>query len=127
MKRTRLLSGGLGYHLVKNADTTWDVFGGVGYMNTRFTDDTRLSGATAVVGEESSHKLSETTSAKQRLVVYPGGSKVGTRATFDAGIATAIAGGWTINAGLGVQYASKVAAGADKTDTLVTFGFGYKF
>jgi putative salt-induced outer membrane protein len=121
------VSGGFGYKLIHTPATSMDVFGGIGYTNTRFTDDTQLSGATLVLGEESSHTLSETTTAKQRLAVYPGDSEVGTRATFDAGLATAIAGGWTLNTGLGVQYASKVAAGVKKTDTLLTVGFGYKF
>ena len=31
-----VLSGGLGYHLIKNADTTWDVFGGVAYKMDRY-------------------------------------------------------------------------------------------
>lgn len=121
------LNGGVGYRLVRTDTMSWDVFGGAGYSDTKFTDGSKRNGMELVLGEESSHKLGESTTAKQRLVVYPGESEVGTRATFDAGLAMAISGGWTLNTGLSYHYASKVAAGLKKSDTLWTVGFGYKF
>ncbi|HEY0954817.1 MAG TPA: DUF481 domain-containing protein [Roseateles sp.] len=121
------LNGGLGYHLLKGDTHSWDLFGGAGYTDTRFTDGNRANGAQVLLGEESSHKLSETTSLKQRLVYYPEGGELGDRATFDAGLATTISGGWTLNAGLSTRYASRVPAGTKKTDNLLTMGFGYKF
>jgi putative salt-induced outer membrane protein len=121
------LNGGVGYKLVRTDTMSWDVFGGLGYSDTEFTDGTQRNGAELLLGEESSHKLGESTTVKQRLVIYPGGSEVGTRATFDAGLATAISGGWTLNTGLSYRYASKVAVGLKKADTLWTVGFGYKF
>lgn len=121
------LNAGAGYKVIRTPSTSWDVFGGIGYSGTRFTDGTTRNGPELLLGEESSHKLSESTSVKQRLVVYPGTSKVGTRATFDAGLATAISGGWTLNTGLAYRYASKVAPGLKRGDTLLTFGFGYKY
>lgn len=127
VKSRYALNGGIGYKLVRTPVTSWDVFAGVGYSDTSFTDGSSRNGAELLLGEESSHKLSDTTTVKQRLVVYPGSSDVGTRATFDAGLATAISGGWTLNTGLAYRYASKVAAGMKKSDTLLTFGFGYKF
>ncbi|MEO8280573.1 MAG: DUF481 domain-containing protein [Ideonella sp.] len=51
----------------------------------------------------------------------------GNRATFDATVATAISGGWTLNTGFSVRYDSKVAPGLKNTDTLLTAGFGYKY
>lgn len=121
------LSGGVGYHLLKSDAHSWDVFAGVGYSDNRFTDGSKTSGAQALFGEESGHKLSDTTTLKQRLVYYPGGGDLGSRATFDAGLATQIAGGWTLNTGLSSRYASRVPAGTKKTDNLLTVGFGYKF
>ncbi|MFT7721844.1 MAG: DUF481 domain-containing protein [Roseateles sp.] len=121
------LSGGVGYHLLKNDTHSWDVFGGVGYTDTRFTDHSRVHGAQALLGEESGHKLSDTTTLKQRLVYYPGGGDLGSRATFDASLATQVSGGWTLNTGLSSRYASRVPAGTKKTDNLLTVGFGYKF
>ncbi len=121
------INGGVGYKLIRTDDTSWDLFAGIAYSDTKFTDNTSRSGASALLGEESTHKISDTTTFKQRLVAYPGGGEVGTRATFDAGLATAIIGGWTLNTGLSVRYASKVPVDTKKTDTFLTFGFGYKF
>jgi len=121
------LNGGVGYHLLKGDTHSWDVFGGAGYTDTRLTDGSRANGPQLLLGEESSHKLSETTSLKQRFVYYPEGGELGDRATFDAGLATKISGGWTLNAGLSTRYASRVTAGTKKTDNLLTMGFGYKF
>jgi putative salt-induced outer membrane protein len=121
------LNGGIGHHLVKNDSHTWDAFGGLNYADTRFIDGNQPQGVQVLLGEESSHKLSDTTSLKQRLVYYPDGGELGSRATFDAGLATRIAGGWTLNAGLSSRYASRVPPGAKKTDNLLTMGFGYKF
>lgn len=121
------LNGGVGYHLLKDDTNSWDVFGGLGYTDTRYTDGSSANGAQVLLGEESSHKVSETTTLKQRFVYYPGGGELGHRATLDAGLATRIAGGWTLNAGLSSRYASRVPAGTKKTDNLLTVGFGYKF
>ena len=121
------LNGGVGYHLVKDDATNWDIFSGLGYTATRLTDGSSANGAQVLFGEESSHKVSETTTLKQRLVYYPGGGDLGHRATFDAGLATQIIAGWTLNAGLASRYTSRVPVGTKKTDNLLTVGFGYKF
>ncbi|MFG6416390.1 YdiY family protein [Roseateles sp. DC23W] len=121
------LNGGVGYHVVKSDTHSWDVFGGLGYSDTRFTDGSQANGAQVLLGEESSHKVSETTSLRQRFVYYPHGGELDDRATFDAGLATTISGGWTLNAGLSSRYAGRVPAGTKKTDNLLTMGFGYKF
>ncbi|MDR7331359.1 DUF481 domain-containing protein [Roseateles asaccharophilus] len=121
------LSGGVGYHVVKTDAHLWDVFGGAGYTDSRFTDGSRANGVQVLLGEESSHKLSEATSLKQRFVYYPDGGELGDRATFDAGLATRINGSWTLNAGLSSRYAERVPVGTKKTDNLLTMGFGYKF
>jgi len=122
------LTGGVGYHVVKNEANSWDVFGGLGYTAAQLTDGGKANGVQVLLGEESSHKLSEATTLKQRFVYYPDGDDdLGDRATFDAGLATTISGAWTLNAGLSSRYASRVAAGTKKTDNLLTVGFGYKF
>ena len=123
--RTAVYVGG-GYHVIAAPSTTFDVFGGVGYNRSKYSFDT-VSGAELIVGEESSHKLSETTTFKQRLAVYPGfKSDNGYRATFDASLAVAMGGGWNMNAGLAARYANKIYI-VKKTETLLTLGFGYKF
>lgn len=118
--------GGAGYHVIATPTTTFDVFGGVGYNRSKYSFDT-VSGTELILGEESSHKLSETTTFKQRLAVYPGfKSENGYRATFDSSLSVAMGGGWNMNAGLAARYASKIYI-VKKTETLFTVGFGYKF
>ncbi|NCT85053.1 MAG: DUF481 domain-containing protein [Comamonadaceae bacterium] len=121
------LNGGLGYHLLRDEHHSVKLFGGVGYTDTRFIDGTRDNGAQALLGEESRHKLSETTTLNQRLTYYPGSGDLGTRVNFDAGLATQISGGWTLNTGLSSRYNSEVPEGLKKTENLLTVGFGYKF
>ncbi len=118
---------GVGYRVYRSADASVDVFGGVGYTDVKYTNGLHRNGAEAIVGEEGSYKLSPTTSFKQRLVYYPGGHGLGRRATFDAGLATAISGAWTLNLGLSSRYGSSVPVGVKNTDTLLTMGFGYKY
>lgn len=123
--RTAVYVGG-GYHVIAAPTTTFDVFGGVGYNRSKYSFDT-VSGTELILGEESSHKLSESTTFKQRLAVYPGfKSENGYRATFDSSLAVAMGGGWNMNAGLAARYASKIFI-VKKTETLFTVGFGYKF
>lgn len=122
-----VVNTGVGYRLLTEPTASWDVFGGVGYTDARFTDGSTRQGAELLLGEESSHKVGDSSTVKQRLVFYPGTSETGNRATFDTSLATAITGGWTLNTGLAVRYASKVAPGLKTTDTLLTFGFGYKY
>ncbi len=121
------LTGGLGYKVIRTETTTFDVFGGLGYSSAKYTNGSSGKGATALLGEESTHKLNESTSFKQRFEFHPGAKNIGNLATLDAGLATAITGGWTLNTGLAVRYASKVPAALKSTDSLLTVGFGYKF
>lgn len=121
------LNTGSGYHLIRGERMTFDVFAGIGYAQTDFTDGSNRSGGQLLFGEESVHQIGNATTFKQKLVLYPGQSDLGNRATFDAGLATAITGGWTLNTGIAVRYDSKVAPGLKNTDTLLTAGFGYKF
>lgn len=121
------LSVGAGYKVIRTATTSFDVFGGVGYSGVNFTNDTSASGGELLFGEESIHKLSDTTSVRQRFEYRPGQGGLGNLATFTASLATAIVGGWTLNVGMTAQYASIVPQGSKSTDVLMTVGFGYKF
>ena len=121
------LDSGLGYKVIHGAATTFDVFAGLGWSHAKFVDGTTGTGATALVGEESTHELSDTTTFKQRAEFHSGAHAIGNLATFDASVAAAISGGWTLTTALSVRYASQVPAGVKSTDTLLTVGFGYKF
>ncbi|TAG48976.1 MAG: DUF481 domain-containing protein [Betaproteobacteria bacterium] len=118
---------GLGYHVIATPVTTFDVFGGVGYNHYKYKGLGSDGAAELMLGEESAHKLSDTTTFKQKLVVYPSfDSDLGYRATWDATVGVAMGGGWNMNLGAGIKYANKVYV-AKKTESLLTVGFGYKF
>jgi putative salt-induced outer membrane protein len=130
------VSVGLGYHVIKNENTLFDVFGGVGYTQDdygvpRFVDGTNrtdYSYANLLIGEESTHKFSDTMSAKQKLVIYPNLDNSGEyRAQFDSGLALAMSKNLNLNVGLSAKYNSDPGIGVKKTDTLFTTGISMKF
>jgi putative salt-induced outer membrane protein len=117
---------GLGYHAIATPQTTFDLFAGVGYNHYDFKTRKEGSGE-AMIGEESAHKLSETTTFKQKLVIYPAfDSDLGYRAQWDATLGVAMGGGWNLNVSGTAKYANKVFV-AKKAETLLTVGVGYKF
>jgi putative salt-induced outer membrane protein len=126
------INSGAGYKVIKTDETNFDLFTGIGYSNTKFGTTippsiTGKHGAEFLFGEESSHKISTTSSIKQRWVIYPGSSDIGTRSTLDIHLATVVANGWTLNAGTSISYTSKPSNNLKKTNSLITFGFGYKY
>ena len=121
------LNLGAGYKLLNSPRNGFDVVAGFGYADLKFTDGQTHHGGVLLVGEESSTRLTDTTTFKQRLAFTPGQDGMGRLATFDAGLATEIFGGWTMNTALDVRYTSAPAPGFKSVDTLVTLGFGYKF
>lgn len=118
---------GLGRHMVRNDDLSFDLFAGVGYSRSGFKTGEVRKGPEFTLGEESTHRINQLTSFKQRLVLYPGPASVGSRATLDATLATTLVGAWTLNAGGAWRYTSKVPPGVVKSDSLLTLGLGYKF
>ncbi|MGB8338509.1 MAG: DUF481 domain-containing protein [Burkholderiales bacterium] len=130
LKLRSVLGAGVGYHVLNTADTLFDVFGGVGYNMERFdlsAPADKHNSAELILGEESVHKLSDSSSFKQRLALYPNLKDSGEyRAVFDAGFTTAIAGGLNLNVGLSDRYNSQ-PPGTKKNDLLFTTGVSMKF
>lgn len=127
-----LLNGGAGYKVIRSEATTWDVFAGVGYSDTQYyrTIPPSLSGrsgAEVLFGEESTHKLGTSSVFKQRWVVYPGFGDLGVTSKLDLSLATAIVGNWTLNVAVALDYNSKPSNGFKTTNSLLSFGFGYKY
>jgi putative salt-induced outer membrane protein YdiY len=136
LKLRNQLSGGLGYHAIKTPTTTWDLFAGVGLTGDMYIAATLIDGATRssysytslLLAEESTHKLSDTTSFKQRLALFPNLKNSGEfRATFDAGLAVAMSKSMNLNVGLGIVHNSEPGAGRKATDSLLTTGVSVKF
>jgi putative salt-induced outer membrane protein len=133
---TRLsVAGGAGYHLIMGETTTFDVFGGLGYTNDDFVDPAVVGGslrdsygrAELLLGEESTHKYSESTTFKQRLVIYPNLRDTGEyRAEFDAGVAVAMTKVMSLTVGLNYRYNSDPGEGLEKGDMLFLTGISVK-
>ena len=130
------LSAGLGWHVVKSPSTTFDLFGGLGYVSDKYKDPMVIDGRSRdsygymslLLGEESTHKLSDSTSFKQRLTLVPNLKNRGEfRANWDAGLAVAMSKAMNLNVGLGFAHNSEPGPGRKSTDTLLTTGVSVKF
>ena len=93
--------GGLGYHVIKSADITFDVFAGLTYERDAFGSYTLLgppptviaasnsNSLTAVVGEEFDAKLNKRSTFMERLSIYPNLTSTGDiRTQFDTNLVT---------------------------------------
>jgi putative salt-induced outer membrane protein YdiY len=136
LKLRSQLSGGVGYHAIKTPSTTFDLFGGLGYTAETYFEPALVGGATRdsygyltlMLGEESSHRLSDTTSLKQRLTLLPNLRDRGEyRATWDAGISVAMSKVLNLTVGLAVAHNSDPGPGRKTTDTLLTTGVSVNF
>ena len=130
------IGGGLGYRVVNTDALKFEVFGGAGYVADRYDGARLLDGQlrssysypSLILGEESSHKLGQNTTAKQRLVITPNLKNTGEyRAQWDAGIAVAATGSMSLNVGLSMEVNSDPGVGVKKTDTLILTGVSFKF
>jgi putative salt-induced outer membrane protein YdiY len=81
-----------------------------------------------LLGEESTHRFTDTTSFRQRFVVYPNLTDSGElRTTFDAGVAVAINKTMSLTVTLSHRYNSDPGAGLSKDDTSLVAGVSAKF
>jgi len=135
LSRRTSLGAGLGYHVFKSEQLNWDVFSGLGYTHDRYIEPTDVGGATRgtwgyaelLFGQESNHKISETSNFRQRFVIYPNLSESGEyRAQFDAGLAVAINDRMSLTATLTYRYNSDPGAGFEKDDLLFVTGISAK-
>jgi putative salt-induced outer membrane protein YdiY len=126
---------GVGYHVFKTDENRWDVFGGVGYSHESYYDARVVAGelrssydyGELLAGEESTHRLTDTTTFKQRFVLYPNLSDSGQfRAALDAGLAVAINKTLSLTMTLSSRYNSDPGEGLDNTDTSLVAGLSVK-
>lgn len=129
-------AGGVGYHVFKTDENRWDVFGGLGYSHESYYDAKLVAGevrsnygyAELLMGEESTHRLTDTTSFKQRFVVYPNLTNSGEfRTVFDAGLAVSINKTLSLTVTLSHRYNSDPGEGLSKDDASLVAGLAAKF
>jgi len=120
-------AAGVGRHIIKTEKTVFDLFSGLTYNHERFTEETRNS-TELLLGEESTHMISDTTSLNQRLALYPNLSNSGEyRIQFDAGLTTSITKKIELKITLSNRYMSNPQPGVKKSDTLLLTNIGYRF
>ncbi len=118
---------GLGVHLIKTVDTTFDLLAGLNYTRESYTTFTR-NFAAASFGEELTHNLRGNTVITQKLDFFPDLSDVGEyRGNFTLGTVTKISKwlGWQ-NA-FGDIYVTNPPLGKKKNDVLLTTGLNFSF
>lgn len=129
------VAGGVGHHMVQREDTTFDVSAGVGYTRDRFVTPRFVNGAVRsdygrtelVLAEESNHKISPSTTLRQRLALYPNLRDAGDyRATFDTHISVAMTKTINLTAGLSYRYNSDPGIGLEKGDLMFVTGISYR-
>ncbi|HEX3139858.1 MAG TPA: DUF481 domain-containing protein [Rhizobacter sp.] len=128
--------GGLGRHLLRDDDNSWDVFGGLGYTQDRYVIPADVGGELrssygrleGVLSETSSHKLTPTTSARQKFEIYPN-LRVGGqfRTVIDLGLAVAITDRLQLTTGLIHRFDSDPGIGLKNNDVLFVTGIAVRF
>lgn len=112
------------------------LFGGLGYTSDRYIDPMLIDGGnrsaysyvSLLLGEESTHKLSDSTSFKQRPTLVPKLKNRGEfRANLDAGLSVAMSKAINMNVGFALAHNSEPGAGRKSTDSLLTTGVSVKF
>ena len=118
---------GLGFHAIKNENTTLDLLAGAAYTRENYTSFTR-NFAAASLGEELMHKIHSSTVITQKLFFYPNLNDPGEyRGTFNFGTVTKINKwlGWQNS--VGDIYVTNPPAGKRQNDVLLTTGLNLSF
>ncbi len=139
-----VLAGGAGYHMVKTANTTFDLSGGAGYNQQYFSAYTLPNptpppattafaavtqrNATALVGEALATKLNSRTTFDEDFTFYPGiGGAGGYRFVFNSTASTKLKNwlGWQVT--FGDNYISNPPFGIKGNDLLLSTGLRLTF
>jgi putative salt-induced outer membrane protein YdiY len=130
-----VVGGGLGYHAIKTANTTFDLFGGGSFEQEYFSPNppaepislTRKSGE-IVAGEELNTKMSNRTTLSERFALYPNVSNTGSyRFQFDTTAATKLKGWLSWQVTYSDRYLSDPLPGLKKNDLLLSTGIRLTF
>ena len=130
------VASGVGVHVIKNDQHSFDVSGGLGYSRDRFIEATEIDGSMRdgygrlelVLAEESNHQLTDTTSLRQRLALFPNLRNTGEyRASFDTNVTVAMTQSMNLTAGLSVRYNSDPGLGVKTTDAMFVTGVSFRF
>jgi len=128
-------AAGLGCKLLDTDANKFDVFAGLGYTHDQYFDAAVVAGslrtrsgyAEVLLGEESNHRLTESTTFSHKLVIYPNRDDTGEyRAVFDTGLAVAINRTLSLTVGFNYRYNSDPGVGVENGDAVFLTGLGFK-
>lgn len=122
-------AGGGGYHVVKSANTIFDLFGGGAYNREFYSTGLRRSSGELLMGDELNKRLfGGMTTVRQKLVIYPNLSDTGQyRINFDLSQATTLRKWLAWQVTVSNRFISNPAPGRKTNDILVTTGFRITF
>ena len=119
---------GAGYHVIKQMDTTLDLFAGANYTKETYSTGIRRNLAALTVGDLFHHQIGKNTSINEALDVYPELSHLGEyRFALDISLATKIKTwlGWQST--ISDRYISDPIPGTVSNDLIFSTGFNFTF
>lgn len=121
-------SVGAGLHLRKTETFTFDVFAGYSHNREQLYSGAKRAFDEGMTGEETTHKISDSTSLRQRLTLFPNLTESGEyRAVFDASLLMPLVERWNLTVNLSARYQSNPPLGVQKSDTLLFTGLQYSW
>ncbi len=132
--RTSVASG-VGRHMWADERGFFDLSVGLGYTYDRYVTPTNISGETRdrygrlelVLAEESSHKLTDTTSLRQKFTLFPDLRDSGKyRAVLDTGLTVAMTPTLNLSAGLSYRYDNDPGGNLKKGDAMFVTGLSIR-
>jgi putative salt-induced outer membrane protein len=122
-----VFGGGLGYHAIKNDNTTLDFLGGLNYTRESYTTLHRNLVA-LTLGEELMHKLGKSTILNQKLYFFPDLNSLGDyRGTFDFASVTKISKWFGWQNSFADVYVTNPPLGKKQNDVILTTGLNVSF
>jgi len=122
-----VLGGGLGFHAIKNDNTTLDFLGGLNYTRESYATLHRNLVA-LTLGEELMHKLRKNTILNERLYFFPNLNSAGDlRGTFDFASVTKISKWFGWQNSFSDVYVTNPPTGKKQNDVILTTGLNVSF
>lgn len=127
-------SSGVGRHMLREEFNTFDLSTGLAYTVDRYLNPVNVAGGLRdtysrvewVVTELSTHRVTPTTSLRQRLDFATDVRGGANRANFDSGIAVSITRSLNLTASFVLRYNGDPGEGVKKIDTQLVTGIGLK-
>lgn len=129
------IGAGVGYHVIRRDDLTFDVSSGLGYSRERYVEPEVVDGSARdsynntelILAEESSHRFTDTTTFRQKLTLLPNlRNNDQLRAVFDASLSVAMTSRLALTASVSHRYDSDPGPGLKKGDTLFITGVSFR-